>query len=222
MVCIASSYAKEILDQLTNEIRVPNNMIRMVSIDEVKTSIARPSRDELRQQLEKLTKLFELNGIQWWLDHSSLLHLLRSGEFINGLDDVDLCILSHDAEKVGPLVAEHFSDEEIKMLRFSTSKTTKYWSAGDLAHIRIGTGLDIQIKYIKEDAVFWHVDPFVLSSSSHYYTDSVDCEYAGMHLRLPVMPESYLAQMYGDWKTPKQGWTYDDYLNIVSRFSVSS
>lgn len=222
IVCVASCFVKEIVEQLTHRIGLPENMIRIVGIDATKSALEQSDQQTLQQQLKKLTLLFDEEKIQWWLDHSSLLNLIRSGEFINGLDDVDLCILSSEAEKAAALIQEHFCQEDVQLLRLDGRKTTPHWNTGDIGHIKIGLGLDIQVKFVQGDAVFWHVGPFVLRSPLHYYTGCERREYAEMHLRLPVSPESYLTQLYGDWKSPQLGWTYADYRNIIDRFSFFS
>lgn len=222
VVCVASCFVKEIVEQLTHRLGLPENMIQVVGIDATKSVLAQTDQQALRQQLKKLTLLFDAEGIQWWLDHSSLLNLIRSGEFINGMDDVDLCLLSTQSEKAAALIQEHFCDDEVQLLRLDERKAAAHWEMGDLGHIKIGLGLDIQIKFAREDAVFWHVGPFVLSSPSQYYADCEVRDYGGMPLRLPVMPESYLTQLYGDWKSPQPGWTYADYRNIIARFPFFS
>jgi hypothetical protein len=222
VVCVASCFVKEIVEQLTHRLGLPENMIQVVGIDATKSVLAQTDQQALRQQLQKLTLLFDAEGIQWWLDHSSLLNLIRSGEFINGMDDVDLCILSTSASKVTSLVQQHYRPEELQFFLMDDKKTFKHWQNGDLGRIKIGLGLDIQIKYLAEGAVFWYVGPFALGSAFKYYQGFEEREYANFRLRLPIDPESYLTQLYGEWKSPQPGWTYADYRNIIDRFPFFS
>lgn len=223
VVCVASCFQKEIIEQLTQYIGLPENMIRVVGIDETKSTLDPTDQANLRGELRRLIQAFEDANLSWWLDHSSLLNLLRCGEFINGYDDVDLCILEKDAAEVRKIVSSLFPTHEIQLISFDETYACPFWKTGDLGHIKIGRGLDIQIKFSQADSVYWHVGPFVLQASASFYLQAELRNYFDMSLRLPADPLAYLSHLYGaSWQQPQQGWSYADYGNIVTQFKFVS
>ncbi len=223
VIYVASCAQKEIVEQLTHHLGLPESMIHVVSLDDVKSTLDPTDVASLRGDLRQLVQAFREANIPWWLDHGSLLHFVRSGEFISEHDDIDLCILAEHATAAQQLIPQLFRNRDILFKHLDEKWPSPYWNPGDIERIKIGKGLDIQIKYCQEDSVYWLVTPYVLQASKLFYQDAEERLYFDIPLRLPKDTVAYLSNLYGaSWEQPQPGWTFADYGNIVSRYRFFS
>ncbi len=72
---------------------------------------------ELALFLEYFDKLCKENGLQYWLDSGTLLGAVRHKGFIPWDDDIDVCMLREDYNKIEKILKEQLEDNEFWFLR---------------------------------------------------------------------------------------------------------
>ena len=83
-------------------------------------------QDELLYLLLIIDEVCKENNLQYWLDGGTLLGLQRHGGFIPWDDDLDICLLKKDYDKLLPLLYERVKNDERCFLYFYKSKN-RFW-----------------------------------------------------------------------------------------------
>ncbi len=102
-----------------------------------------------KECIEEVIKTLELNNINWWVDHGSLLGLVREGHFIQWDSDVDLGAWYENARKVQDILValakkyEYVSYNPLTnaiSVRLYDELLAQYWSI-DVAFYFISSGI---------------------------------------------------------------------------------
>lgn len=76
-------------------------------------SILRKAQLRMLDLLKFLDKICKENNIQYWLDSGTLLGAMRHGGFIPWDDDVDVCMMKEDAEKLKQIMEDKIWDGHV-------------------------------------------------------------------------------------------------------------
>jgi lipopolysaccharide cholinephosphotransferase len=77
--------------------------------------------------LKIVDKVAQDNGIDYWIDGGTLLGAVRHGGFIPWDDDLDICLLKKDYDKLIPLLYSHIKNSEKYALMYYNSNVL-YWA----------------------------------------------------------------------------------------------
>ncbi|MCM1265798.1 MAG: LicD family protein [Candidatus Gastranaerophilales bacterium] len=72
----------------------------------------REVQNECHILLKRFNKICKKNNFEYWLDSGTLLGAVRHKGFVPWDDDIDLCMLRDDYEKIIPILKEEFKDSE--------------------------------------------------------------------------------------------------------------
>ena len=71
--------------------------------------------------------------------------------------------------------------------------------------------MDIFFKYKKGNKLYWMAENRVHSIDADALGDElIEIDFYNMKCKIPKNYDEYLTQIYGDWKTPHEGWVEDD------------
>lgn len=217
-IWIASIYAIEIKNQLLSEFILDPKRIHIIPADGITKKKAFANVENAINLFKDLISIIEDNRIHWWLDHSSLLGLLRSGDPI-GLGDIDMAVLEEEPEEITKIIRAALPDSiTIRKCYFNYNGASDIWGCGDVTEIKIDEMIDIHFKRFNKNLVHWMVGPIQLAVPSVFYTENEKFFWSDITMPIPVNPNAYLEELYGNWRTPNSAWTYADYNNIQKIF----
>ena len=95
---------------------------------------------ECLKLLEMVDSVFKSAGVEYWIDYGTLLGAYRHGGFIPWDDDIDICMMRKDYDKIIPELKKYFENTDFELLERSQK-----WNNFQLriAHKSIHIGLDI-------------------------------------------------------------------------------
>lgn len=129
-------------------------------------SILRKAQLRMLELLKFLDKLCSENDLKYWLDSGTLLGAVRHGGFIPWDDDVDVCMMKEDADKLKKIMSNRIWNNHIVLQTHETD--TNYYNVSWM------TLRDTKSEYVTKD--YSHnllkyrglqVDIFVLDSNVH-------------------------------------------------------
>ena len=169
-------------------------------------------------------KILNKYGIRWWLDHGTLLGIIRNNELIPYDHDVDVCASGEDAEKFLSII-NHFKPRYRVRLRYDTMG--KLPGKLRVAKIKFLLGkltnpssteelhLDIFFNYPNKDGYSYWIDSCTLKRSPvKYYDTLATVEWNNNSYPVPKDTKEYLTYRFGDWRTPVQ--KYDSSLDDLA------
>ena len=169
-------------------------------------------------------KMLDKHGIRWWLDHGTLLGIIRNNELIPYDHDMDVCAAGEDAEKF--LAIKHTFYPKYRVgLRFDTSKRLPGKLRVAKVKFLLGMSsqlfskeelhLDIFFNYRKDDGYSYWMDSCTLKRSPVKYYDTLAAvEWNNNSYPVPADTKEYLTYRFGDWRTPVQ--KYDSSLDDLA------
>lgn len=217
-VWVASTWHEEIVHQLEGELGIPSERIRVVSPDVLEG--AEPAH--LTDLLDRFSDLCSTTGTSFWLDHSSLLGLVRSGDLFALRGGVDLAMRHDDVDVLIDALHDDLPSVPVEVSRVEDGGATEV-SARHVVQLSVGDAARgvLDIRPMLTDGglglLTWRVGPYVLGIDPRHFEGRELRSFDGRDLPVPIDPEGYLTALYGDWRTPVEGWTFADYRNIVRR-----
>lgn len=222
-VIIVSQWAKEIYNQLVNDLGVESSKIYIPeksSIKEASKPFEDPNTRELARNIIKQISFHAFKDkVPVIVDFGTLLGIIRDNDVIEWDDDVDFSIVNLPKDL-------DFSD----------------WILKVLMKIDLPVKISIKSKLIEDKAVSFILSfenkefgQFLISISlreinnenyihlpsggmwyapKKHFDDYEVIDWQGCKIFAPYDYENYLTFLYGDWKTPKKNITMADYANL--------
>lgn len=166
---------------------------------------------KLKKILSDTVSLFEKHGIKYWLDHGTLLGIIREKELIPWDHDIDISISGEDVEKFLAIRKKFPLKYRVSMRYDDTGRLPgtlrlvkiKYWH---LKYLRLfkyqELFLDIFVKYKVADYYYW-IDTFTPKRVKAHYHEHLDTIYwENRKYAIPSSVDEYLVDRWGDWRTP--------------------
>jgi hypothetical protein len=214
-ILVASGHAAEIMRLLETRFGFVSPQVFEVPISILHAHPAAPGVDAA--ELRQLATHLEEAGIPWWLDHSSLLGLLRDGDPC--AIDIDLAIFSDHLPALQSLLASRYPPQAAAVHRYGFAHDL--WRPDDVRQIKLLGQIDFHVKIRSSNAAFWLVGPMLLRADERFYDGCESHPWQGVSLRLPKEPRQYLSHLYGAWQQPAPNWTYSDYNNVARVFDLN-
>lgn len=213
-IYVASSFSDEIVSRLTVQHGIDRERIFIVPVSELHLQAGIP---DIRGQFNSLITLLNTHGIQYWLDHSSLLGLVRDNDACTS--DADLAILTSSTEQLIKVITDHFPEGVVSTFTYGFDDLL--WRKNDIRQFKFFEALDIHVKIPSGDKIYWLVGPMLLKIESWFYKGFDTLCWQGVNVKAPKRYREYLTALYGDWETPASVWTYSDYNNIGHIFAFN-
>lgn len=214
---VAGRYIPDLIDQFSRQFGISYNKIQAFSRQEIMPdpSLITERSKRLDSILEFLIPYFTDNQIDYWLDRSGLLGLVR-GQDLAQMSDVEITIRVDQAEILNQLIAD--ASDNFRVDIFKSSKQCNY-RCREIQNIYavniIKNSVDYEIieppcvtllpnnfsnsiiKYVNKKPIYAH----------DYFDSFAVRRYKAFNLRIPLNHERYLEQLYGvDWRQPAQFW----------------
>ena len=224
-IVITSSFLLQIKDQLLKELKIDPLKIKALPKGGLYSSKSyRPFEHEKTMILAREILLFIIEilaseGIRYFVDHGTLLGLVRDGDIISWDDDIDFSIHSDDLEKVVMCMSRNIK-------KFPLSNELE-WGA-HLKYNQENKPCSITLSFDNNSKS--DIKQFPISITANYFVDGLaiqtvtyapedhfkQCEYImykGRKISVPYKYELYLEYHYGEWKQPKKDISFLDICN---------
>lgn len=231
-IVICSMYFQQIRQQLVNDFAISPERISVASATVLKglKPLERGQRYELSRYLMlTLAAAFKKAQIPYYIDHGTLLGLIREGDLLPWDNDVDIAIDAEFAGQAFRLIQDtlsstsdghqwqvthqsgQFETQEGSLLGWRIIKVTDALLEPSSEHL-----VDCIIKHKVQDTRYWLVGATTLQAPDKLTSAKTELDYQGQPLSVPAETETYLELLYGDWATPKQDWSHASYTNICN------
>lgn len=226
-IVIVSQWARDIYEQLINELKVDKEKIYIPVKKDIKNT-NRPFEDEQTIDLAReIIKHISYNAFQdnipILVDFGTLLGIVRDGDVIQWDDDVDFSI----TEDVFKIDFSMWISEVIKQfngpIKISIrSKTIDNVNVSYLLefinkteHIKFRNFLiSISLrKNVENNSIHLPSGGMWYAPQKHFSKYEI-LEWKGEKIFVPYDYKNYLTFLYGDWETPKKDITMTDYANL--------
>jgi len=234
-IIIASTYAQDIYFQLINELKLNPTKIKKLFVNESNIQFySKIKKDKSEEFMFFICNLLEEHKITYYLDHGTLLGIIRDNNLIPWDKDIDLAVFASEEEKI-----YNFLNKILPTYKHPNCKENnwKYKIAKDKLFLDNRTidiivelqiyndsnytedliALDLMFRYILNDKLHWKVADKHLSIDSSIVLPMSTVKYKGNLLYIPNQTSKYLEKLFGDWKTPIKQWSYDNYTNNEDR-----
>ncbi|MCT7650476.1 LicD family protein [Aliarcobacter butzleri] len=231
-IIIASSYSEEIYQQLVEDLNLDKNKIRRLYVNESKVQFYSKEKVEKSEYfMFEICKLLEENHISYYIDHGTLLGIIRDEALIPWDTDIDLAVLIEDKEKIETMLKSYLNNfihplcktnnwkykiekeeiivEGIKETLYTTFQIFNYsnFQEDEVA-------LELMFRYKRDSIIYWGFCEKYLKAPLDITLPTKQIFYKGHPINVPNNTMKYLSNLYGDWKTPIKNWTYDKYNNL--------
>jgi phosphorylcholine metabolism protein LicD len=165
--------------------------------------------------LFNITSLLENHKIEYCLEGGTLLGLYRENRLLPWDSDVDISIMSEEIQKLSPFLDDLKSKYRIRCRYIEKDET--HFKKNSLRIIKIrrirffgliksSVCLEIFIKYIHDDKVYWKVGNKTMAAPKIYYEATKKINFLNKDYLIPLKTNEYLTHKYGDWQTPIKKW----------------
>ncbi|MCT7645728.1 LicD family protein [Aliarcobacter butzleri] len=231
-IIIASSYSEEIYQQLVEDLNLDKNKIRRLYVNESKVQFYSKEKVEKSEYfMFEICRLLEENHISYYIDHGTLLGIIRDEALIPWDTDIDLAVLIEDKEKIETMLKSYLNNfihplcktnnwkykiekeeiivEGIKETLYTTFQIFNYsnFQEDEVA-------LELMFRYKRDSIIYWGFCEKYLKAPLDITLPTKQIFYKGHPINVPNNTMKYLSNLYGDWKTPIKNWTYDKYNNL--------
>ena len=237
-IVIASTYADEIYQQLTNDLDIQPLKIRKLYVNESNIQFYSDiKRERTEEFMFFMCALLQENDIPYYIDHGTLLGIVRDNHLIPWDKDVDLSLLSTDEDKIYELLDRSLKEYthpdciennwRYKIARDKLNIDGKMMDIiieiqiyNDSPHMSDSVALDLMFRYHINGKIHWKV------AQKHLIVDYDVCfplstiNFKNHKINAPHDTYKYLNILFGDWKTPVKEWSYEKYTNIENKMDI--
>ena len=216
-IYIASMWSSEIYNFLIKK-KISKKKIFIYPISKIHEHNIK--NKNLFKKFSHLINLFSVNKINYYLDHSSLLSIVRDKDLLKSYD-IDLAIDFNDLKKILKILksSKKFSKIELGIIDVDKEKFGKKF----IYQITIDNALDLQVKKLIKNYYYWIIGSNILRISKKYVYKKQIIIYKKTKIKIPFHFKKYLKSLYGEnWTKPSLNWTYDDYTNIYSKIKFTN
>ncbi|MDC3245781.1 hypothetical protein OAU02_01455 [Candidatus Pseudothioglobus singularis] len=216
---VAGRYIKELVSQLKNQFNVPEEKINVMSRQDVIMDVSKINKrvKDLDSLMGWLIPLLEKNKINYWIDYSGLLSLMRNQDMAE-LSDVEICITRDKSNQVLDLI-KGASQKNIRIDVTRIREALDFYQEGDIYAISLiskknslediePAAITFIVKKIDDSGyASWKFGNQIRKDNGAYFSGFEEQDYKGMRLRIPISAKSYLKDLYGDdWEVPSKFW----------------
>lgn len=151
----------------------------------------------VKTYLRDFDKICSENNIKYWADSGTLLGAVREGGMIPHDDDIDVCILEEDYEKLSMILKDH------PIYKLPKNGYIDRFTRRDIENIYI----DVFVCN-KKDGVIRYSDPENIKRWPKMFYKEEELfplkrvKFNDLEIPIPDNPVPYLERSYGNWKTP--------------------
>ncbi len=224
-IIITSAFFPQINTQLLNELKVTPDKIKMPpkSMTGNKKTY-RPFSDDKTLRLARQALLFVVNmledeNITYFIDHGTLLGVVRDGDLIPWDDDIDLSIEEKDMNRAIDIVKKNVL--RMPMANVLKWNATVYYKEKDIP-------TKILLAYNDDNEEDYKIFPISIESfifengqaiqelsysKDYHFKNNEYILYYEKEISVPYDYTKYLEIHYGDWEKPKKDTTFLDAKN---------
>ena len=225
-IVIASMFGHEIKDQLVRDFAIPPDRIRFApkaALSPNKTYRPfedPPTLDLARLMLEWLDDLLRSANIPFFVDHGTLLGLLRDGDLLPWDDDLDLSVpQEYIVPTLGTLHAHQSRLPRSDRLAWM-AETVVDSDTGRIQGVVLCYPETNPLGLRKFAASVWFMFPengqirqYINAAPNRFFRRHAELLYRGRPYPIPLDAEEYLEVHYGDWRTPVQDMSLEEIRN---------
>lgn len=229
---IASSYSEEIYKQLVEDLNLDKNKIRRLYVNESKVQFYSKEKVEKSEYfMFEICKLLEENHISYYIDHGTLLGIIRDEALIPWDKDIDLAVLIEDKEKIETMLKSYLNNfihplcktnnwkykiekEDIIIEGIKETLFIELQIFNDSIFKEDEVALDLMFRYKRDSTIYWGVCGKYLKAPINICFPTSQIVYKNYSINVPNDKIEYLSNLYGDWQKPIKNWTYDKYNNL--------
>lgn len=227
-IVITSIFVNQIREQLIKELKVDEKKIEVPLKELMKTSyMSKPfedpvTRETARKTLFYILGIFESNNITYFINHGTLLGIVRDDDIIPWDDDIDITIYEQDMKNALSYLKRSFQNLDYKTEQVQYSGTAIYQNNKTLTAInisakRIVDGMTVHEFSIDVQPVTFEKDMAIMPNTyapAYHFTKTETIEFKGRSVTVPFEYKKYLEFSYGDWNVPKKNMTCMDIMNL--------
>lgn len=231
-IIIASSYSEEIYQQLVEDLNLDKNKIRRLYVNESKVQFYSKEKVEKSEYfMFEICKLLEENHISYYIDHGTLLGIIRDEALIPWDKDIDFAVLIEDKEKIETMLKSYLNNfihplcktnnwkykiekEEIIVEGIKETLFIELQIFNDSIFKEDEVALDLMFRYKRDFIIYWGVCGKYLKAPINICFPTSQIIYKNHSINVPNDKIAYLSNLYGDWQKPIKNWTYDKYNNL--------
>jgi len=173
-------------------------------------------RKKAERLLVDVVDVLNKNNIQYALEGGTLLGIYRENRLLPWDSDVDLSILSDELNKKDNLIKDLCKIGYRIRIRYFENDSTPFKKEAiriikirDKAFFGLLKGnvcLEIFIKYIDKDNVYWEVAGNTMTAPKAFYETYKNIKFSSKSFSIPTQTEAYLTHKYGNWEKTVKNW----------------
>lgn len=218
-IVIVSQWAKDIYEQLVEELKINTYKIIIPAKKEIKEA-NKPFEDKETKELainiiKEFSKLAIADNIILYLDFGTLLGVVRDGDVIEWDDDIDFSI-----SNISKTYFTNWLEQNIKKINLPVRIIIEDTIVGYNITFRDKIGkykffqTSISFRENKGDNSIHLPSKGMWYAPKEHFEKYEIIDLKGQKVFVPYNYENYLTFLYGDWKIPKKNITMADYANL--------